>query len=87
MISQYVVMIAVSLNLQGRINVQLRYTACGPVTFEINPRFSSTVVFRHLLGFQDLLWSLYELKNIPLKPYTQVKENTRIYRAAREYII
>ena len=35
-ISQYLDMIAVSLNLQGSINVQLRYTECGPVTVELN---------------------------------------------------
>ena len=28
--------------------------------FEINPRFSSTVLMRNYLGFTDLLWSLQE---------------------------
>jgi carbamoyl-phosphate synthase large subunit len=28
--------------------------------FEINPRFSSTVLMRNYLGFTDLLWSIEE---------------------------
>lgn len=52
--------IARALNLRGSINIQLRLSQRGPLVFEINPRFSSTVVFRHKLGFTDLLWSLEE---------------------------
>ena len=86
-ISRYLEKIAVALDLHGSINVQLRYTERGPVAFEINPRFSSTVVFRHLLGFQDLAWSLSELKNIPLEPYQEVKKDIKIYRGVHEYIV
>ncbi len=43
--------IAVALELTDSINVQLRLTRRGPVVFEINSRFSSTIVFRHKLGF------------------------------------
>jgi carbamoyl-phosphate synthase large subunit len=50
--------IAEKINLRGSINVQLRNTRRGPVVFEINPRFSSTVLFRHMLGYQDLIWSI-----------------------------
>lgn len=53
-------LIAESLFLQGSINIQLRMTDIGPRIFEINPRFSSTVLIRHLLGFQDVVWSLRE---------------------------
>ena len=28
--------------------------------FEINPRFSSTVLMRNYLGFTDLVWSIEE---------------------------
>jgi len=45
-------------DLDGAINVQLRLTPEGPRVFEINPRFSSTVMMRHRLGFQDLLWAI-----------------------------
>lgn len=59
--------IAEGLDLQGSINVQLRLTPDGPRVFEINPRFSSTVLMRHLLGFSDLIWSLDELDGKPVE--------------------
>jgi len=54
--------IANGLDLRGSINVQLRLTDKGPRVFEINPRFSSTVLMRHKIGFSDLVWSLEELQ-------------------------
>lgn len=50
--------IASSIDLNGSINVQFRLDQGQPTVFEINGRFSSTVYMRHLLGFEDLLWSL-----------------------------
>ena len=50
--------LAAACDLDGAINVQLRLTPKGPRVFEINPRFSSTVMMRHRLGFQDLLWAI-----------------------------
>jgi carbamoyl-phosphate synthase large subunit len=52
--------IAHKLNLAGSMNVQLRITDKGPRVFEINPRFSSTTLMRHQLGFSDVLWALDE---------------------------
>lgn len=45
-------------DLDGSLNVQLRLCAEGPKIFEINPRFSSTVMMRHQLGFRDVVWSI-----------------------------
>jgi len=59
--------IANKLSLQGSMNVQLRITEKGPMIFEINPRFSSTVYMRHKLGFTDVVWSLKEFYNKPIK--------------------
>jgi carbamoyl-phosphate synthase large subunit len=53
--------VADGLDLHGSINVQLRVTARGPRIFEINPRFSSTVLIRHRLGFRDVVWSLQDM--------------------------
>ena len=50
--------IASAVNLSGSINVQFRLDEGEPSVFEINGRLSSTVYMRHLLGFEDLLWSL-----------------------------
>ena len=46
------------LDLVGSINIQIRKNAGINYIFEINPRFSSTLQARHLVGFCDLLWSL-----------------------------
>jgi carbamoyl-phosphate synthase large subunit len=59
-ISQMCVHIAEGLNLQGSMNVQLRLTDQGPRVFEINPRFSSTVLMRHRMEFSDVLWAIEE---------------------------
>lgn len=52
--------LAEGLDLQGSMNVQLRITESGPRVFEINPRFSSTALMRHKLGFSDVVWTLDE---------------------------
>jgi carbamoyl-phosphate synthase large subunit len=59
-VSQMCEQIAVGLDLRGSMNVQLRITNEGPRVFEINPRFSSTVLMRHQAGFTDVLWALSE---------------------------
>lgn len=46
------------LELKGAINVQLRKVEDKNYIFEINPRISSTVGFRDLLGFKDAVWWL-----------------------------
>lgn len=86
-ISRLLVDVATYLELRGSINVQLRMSERGPVIFEINPRFSSTVVFRHLLGFQDLIWSLQEKSGVRISKYTPPSDGARIYRGSFEYII
>ena len=78
--------IAEALELCGSINVQLRLTDRGPVVFEINSRFSSTVVFRHMLGFEDLIWSLTEKGGGALKPYKPQPPGAKIYRSSQEII-
>jgi carbamoyl-phosphate synthase large subunit len=60
------VALAQALDLRGPINAQMRLTAAGPRIFEINPRLSSTVYLRHLLGFRDVQWLLDEEEGRPL---------------------
>ena len=55
--------IADELDLRGSMNVQLRVTEKGPRIFEINPRFSSTVLMRHRLGFSDVIWTIKEIED------------------------
>lgn len=58
------------LTFKGSINVQFRRTDRGCIPFEINPRFSSTVYFRHRFGFKDVLWclDLYEGRTVSYTP-------------------
>jgi carbamoyl-phosphate synthase large subunit len=68
--------IAMGLDLRGSMNIQLRITDRGPRVFEINPRFSSTILMRHRIGFSDLLWALDEaedkLVTFPEIPYGRI---------------
>lgn len=66
-IIDYLRKISSLFDFTGSINIQLRLTEKGPRIFEINPRFSSTVFMRDLLGFQDLIWSLNNLMSLPNK--------------------
>jgi len=79
--------IAEVLMLEGAINVQLRMDSQGPKVFEINPRFSSTVGFRHLLGFQDFLWSMTERQGGALPPYHPPQVGTRVIRGTSLTVI
>jgi carbamoyl-phosphate synthase large subunit len=86
-ISDYVDSIANAMDLHGAMNVQLRLTHAGPRLFEINPRLSSTVMFRHIMGFRDLEWWLIELAGLSLPDYKPVAVGTRFYRGSQEYFI
>ena len=48
--------LASAINLYGSINVQSRKMNGKHYIFEINPRISSTALFRHFFGFKDVLW-------------------------------
>lgn len=80
-------LVAQAMHLKGSINIQLRLSAKGPMIFEINPRFSSTVVFRHKLGFSDVVWSIQEqiLKQKTAYRLTH-PVGTKLYRAFDEVI-
>jgi carbamoyl-phosphate synthase large subunit len=71
-ITHHCVVIAEALVLQGGINIQLRVTAGGPSIFEINPRFSSTALLRHHMGFTDVVWALEECQGRPITPFQPV---------------
>jgi carbamoyl-phosphate synthase large subunit len=68
--------IAQGLDLRGSMNIQLRLTDKGPRVFEINPRFSSTVLMRHRMGYTDVLWALDEAEeksvSFPILPENQI---------------
>lgn len=47
-----------AFSLRGGVNLQARKTAAGFSIFEVNARVSSTAMFRHRLGFEDVAWWL-----------------------------
>jgi carbamoyl-phosphate synthase large subunit len=71
--------VATGMNLYGSINIQLRLTDKGPRIFEINPRFSSTVLMRHRIGFCDLLWAVDEAQGLSVK-FTDISINQCMVR-------
>ena len=59
------------INLNGCINVQLKYKKDRYAVFEINPRISSTVYMRDMLNFKDCYWWINYLiyKKVPSRNY------------------
>ena len=53
--------VAAALGAAGPCNVQLRVTARGPVTFEINPRFSGGVSMRAHFGYNEVEMAIRDL--------------------------
>lgn len=86
-IENYLSKIAKILGNSGAINVQLRKTKKGPLVFEINPRLSSTLVFRDLLGFNDLKWWISDTCSLENLPYVEVPAGIKFYRGVSEHII
>ena len=78
--------IALHLDLQGSINVQLRLRAGIPYVFEINPRFSSTVRFRYKLGFSDVIWSMQDSLHRVVDSYQMPMIGTRFYKIYEDVI-
>ena len=77
--------VAKGLDLRGSCNIQLRLTAEGPMIFEINPRFSSTIMFRHKLGFKDVVWSCNEAFGFAPGIYQPPRAGIRFYKGYTEY--
>lgn len=78
--------LALKLDLVGSINVQLRIQDNSPKIFEINPRFSSTVLYRHLFGFEDLIWSIEDRLGLDLSDNRQDVIGRKFYKGYEEYI-
>ena len=86
-IHDYVIRVAEIFHLHGSFNVQLRILDGTPMAFEINPRLSSTLVFRDLLGFRDLRWWLCDLLRRPIETYKPPTSGTRFFRGDAEFFL
>ena len=85
-ISKLLHQLAVLLDLRGSINVQLRLVNNTPVIFEINPRFSSTVLFRHMMGFEDVIWSIQDKLEMSIDTYNINHSINKFYKGFSEYV-
>ena len=69
------------------INIQFKIQNNQIKIFDINPRLSSTIKMRDLLGFKDCLWWINEKLKIPNKKLIKIKKNKTIVKYFQEKII
>lgn len=62
--------IASTMQLYGSINIQTRKVNDKHYVFEINPRLSSTISFREMVGFRDAHWWIQTLLGTPVSSYS-----------------
>jgi carbamoyl-phosphate synthase large subunit len=86
-IDNFLQQLSQKISFNGSINVQLKMINDTPMVFEINPRFSSTVRFRDLLGFHDLMWSIHDYLNIENNIHYIPQYNIIGYKTYEEIII
>ena len=73
------------MKLEGSINIQLKILKKRIGIFEINPRLSSTVLMRDMLGFKDCIWWIeYFLNkktpsNVKIKYKKILKKYTEVF--------
>tara|TARA_B100000963_G_scaffold187057_1_gene162739 strand:- start:27515 stop:28435 length:921 start_codon:yes stop_codon:yes gene_type:complete len=69
------------INLKGSINIQFKIFNNKLKIFEINPRLSSTVNMRDILGFKDCVWWIKDFLNIKYNlTNISYKKNTKMIR-------
>lgn len=76
-----------NINSNFFLNVQLRMKDHQPYVFEVNPRFSSTIMMRHKIGFQDFMWTINKYNNKPIGEWKGPLVGTKIFRISDELII
>ncbi len=86
-IERDLLLIAEKINLNGVINIQFKIQNNQIKIFDINPRLSSTIKMRDLLGFKDCLWWINEKLKIPNKKLIKIKKNKTIVKYFQEKII
>lgn len=86
-IERELLLIAEKINLYGVINIQFKIQNKQIKIFDINPRLSSTIKMRDLLGFKDCLWWINEKLKIPNKKLIKIKKNKTIVKYFQEKII
>ena len=79
--------IANELNLNGVINIQFKIKNNQLKIFDINPRLSSTVKMRDLIGFKDCLWWIQDKLEIKKNYNFKLNKNKTIVKFFQEKVI
>ena len=79
--------IAANLDLKGSINVQMRKRGDEYFVFEINPRISSTIGFRQMIGFNDVEWWIDLVLNNEINSFDVKYDKVIGIRGVEEKII
>jgi carbamoyl-phosphate synthase large subunit len=75
------------INLHGSINIQLKIIKNQFKVFDINPRLSSTVMMRNIIGFKDCVWWIKDFLQINFSKKVKIKKNISVFKDFREKII
>ena len=76
--------ISSAVQLYGSINIQTRKVQDEHFIFEINPRLSSTIFFRSMVGFRDAHWWIQALLGTPVSSYSLTRHTFRGMRFLSE---
>jgi len=75
------------INLHGCINIQLKIIKNQFKVFDINPRLSSTVMMRNIIGFKDCVWWIKDFLKIKFSTKVKIKKNISVFKDFSERII
>lgn len=78
--------IANKVKLEGSINIQLKILKKRIGIFEINPRLSSTVFMRDMLGFKDCIWWMEYFLNKKTPSNVKIKYK-KIFKKYKEVFV
>lgn len=81
LIEEKLKLLAKKIDLEGSINVQFKLVNNNIKIFEINPRLSSTVRMRHIMGFKDCLWWMVDTMKL------KKKKTKFIFNKSKELIL
>lgn len=76
--------IASAIQLYGSINIQTRKVNGEHFVFEINPRLSSTIFFRNMVGFKDAHWWIQTLLGNKIPSFSLTRSSFRGLRYLTE---
>jgi len=86
-IERQLLKISQRINLNGCLNVQFKIINNRIKIFDINPRLSSSVRMRDMIGFHDCIWWIKNKLNINFATKIKIKNKLKIIKSFEEKII